>query len=114
MMAYRISVNVPEGTEQSVMDAINEVMQPLYPGYDRCFCWWTVNGTWRPLPGSEPYIGEVGRIEVCSETRIEFAVREEDLEKVVSRIVEVHPYEEPAIDVVPMIPWKDLIRPSCN
>lgn len=110
--AYRISVNVPLGTEDGFMDAVNEVMDPLYPGYDRCFCMWRVRGTWRPLEGSDPYQGEIGRIEESDEMRIEFAVRERDLEKVVERISEMHPYEEPAIDVIPMIPWKSVIRSS--
>ncbi|MDO5853947.1 MAG: divalent cation tolerance protein CutA [Thermoplasmata archaeon] len=107
--AYRIGVNIPVGTEESFMDSVNAVMHPLYPGYDRCFCWWTVNGTWRPLEGSSPFQGRVGEIERSQETRIEFAVLAEDLEAVVSRIVEIHPYEEPAIDIIPIIPWKDVL-----
>lgn len=110
MDCYKVAVNVPSGTEQGFMDSVNEVLTPLYPGYDRCFCWWKVNGTWRPLEGSNPYRGRIGEIEVAEEVRIEFAVRAEDLGRVVSRIVEVHPYEEPAIDVVPMVPWKDVIQ----
>lgn len=110
--AYRVSVNIPVGTEQAFMDSVNEVMRPLYPGYDRCFCWWTVNGTWRPLEGSNPFQGKVGEIESSQEIRIEFAVHAGDLEKVVTRIAEIHPYEEPAIDVVPLIPWKKLIPSS--
>lgn len=110
MEAFRVSVNIPEGTEQSFMDSVNEVLNPLYPGYDRCFCWWTVNGTWRPLEGSNPFRGEVGVIEVAKETRVEFAVKAENLRDVISRISEIHPYEEPAIDIVPIIPWKEVIR----
>ncbi len=110
--AYRVSVNIPAGTEQGFMDSVNEVLHPLYPGYDRCFCWWTVNGTWRPLEGSNPFRGRVGEIETAAEVRIEFAVREEDLQTVVARIAEIHPYEEPAIDVVPLISWKTLIPSS--
>lgn len=43
--AYRISVNIPSGLEEGLMDAIDEVMEPLYPGYRRCFCSWSVKGT---------------------------------------------------------------------
>ena len=110
--AYRISVNIHVGMEQEFMDSVTEVMEPLYPGYDRCFCWWTVHGTWRPLDGSDPYQGRIGEIEEADEIRIEFAVRENDLENVIERISGIHPYEEPAIDVIPMIPWKSLIGSS--
>ena len=105
----KIGVNVPEEILDVLMDSLNSVMEPLYPGYDRTFMYWPVKGTWRPLEGSEPYLGEAGRIETADEIRLEFAVREKDLESVLETIVRVHPYEEPAIDVIPMFSWKDLI-----
>ncbi len=92
-----------------VMDEVTASITPLYPGYDRCFSYWPVTGTWRPLEGSNPYQGSVGHIEVAEEMRIEFVVKEEELEKAVEAVRRVHPYEEPAIDVIPMVPWKDLI-----
>ncbi len=91
------------------MDAINDVMDPLYPKYDRCFMYYEVNGTWRPLEGASPFNGTIGEIERAIEMRVEFAVKEKDLEKVLKAIRDVHPYEEPAIDVIPMISWKSVI-----
>lgn len=110
--AYKVAVNVPAGTEDGIMDAIDEVMEPLYPGYEHVFMRWDVRGCWRAAEGSRPFLGEVGRLETADEVRIEFAVREEDVGRVVRRIAEVHPYEEPAIDVIPMIPWKEFTRTS--
>ena len=106
---YKIGVNIPGEFLERLMDSVNEVMEPLYPRYDRTFCYWPVKGTWRPLPGAEPYKGTVGQIEVADEMRVEFAVKEKDLERVLARISEVHPYEEPAIDVIPMCSWRSLI-----
>ena len=106
---YKVGVNVPEEFLERLMDAINGSMSPVYPKYDRTFSYWRVKGTWRPLEGADPYDGRIGEISVADEIRLEFAVRLEDLESVVSAIHRVHPYEEPAIDVIPMMPWKDLI-----
>ena len=106
---YKIGVNVPGGFLERLMDAINDSMTPVYPKYDRTFSYWPVKGTWRPLEGADPYDGKIGEISVADEIRLEFAVRAEDLSSVIAVIAEVHPYEEPAIDVIPMIPWKDLI-----
>ena len=36
-------------------------------------------------------------------------MKKEDLKKVIGKIAEVHPYEEPAVDVIPMIAWKEFI-----
>ena len=41
--------------------------------------------------------------------RVEFAVREKDLRPAIKAVRRVHPYEEPAIDVIPMIGWKSVI-----
>ena len=105
---YKIGVNIPAEFLEKLMDSVNDVMEPLYPNYDRTYMYWPVKGTWRPLPGANPYNGTVGKIEVADEMRIEFAVKKKDLEKVVRMIAEVHPYEEPAIDVIPMISWRSL------
>lgn len=105
---YKVGVNVPAEYLQKLMESVDEVMDPLYPKYDYTFMYWPVKGTWRPLPGADPFKGNVGEIEVADEIRLEFAVRSKDIEKVIRTITEVHPYEEPAIDVIPMVPWKQF------
>lgn len=91
------------------MDSINSVMDPVYPGYDRAFEYSHVKGTWRPLEGSRPFRGTLNEIEVADEIRLEFVVKGRDLRNVVNCIVKIHPYEEPAIDVIPVYGWKDVI-----
>jgi hypothetical protein len=105
---FKIGFNLPREFLERMMDSINDVMEPLYPGYDRTFNYWPVKGTWRPLPGSEPYLGKIGEIEVADEMRLEFAIKKKDLTAVLRVIRDVHPYEEPAIDVIPMYSWKEL------
>jgi hypothetical protein len=109
--AYKISVTIPPEYKDIMMDAVNDSMRQIYPGYDRAFSITNSTGTWRPLEGSNPFIGKVGEISVEEEVRIEFAVASEDLKNVVLAIRKVHPYEEPAIDILPMLLWKDVIDP---
>lgn len=106
---YRISVNVPEEFLERMMDAVTDAVRPVHPGYERTFSYSPVTGTWRPLEGSSPYRGTVGRIETAEEIRLEFAVGEKDLKDAVRAVADIHPYEEPAIDVIPMTDWKDLL-----
>jgi len=108
----KIGVCAPPEYLERLMDAINDLVEPLYPGYDRAFYYWPVKGTWRSLPGSNPFIGKIGEIEVADEVRLEFAIKEKDLTSVLRLIREVHPYEEPAIDVIPMYSWKEFIPSS--
>lgn len=109
---YKVCVNIPEGFLEKLMDALESSVEPLFPGYSRAFCYWPVKGTWRTLEGSSPYNGTVGEITIADEVRVEFAVHPDDLEKAVSTIRDIHPYEEPAIDVIPMADWKSIISDS--
>jgi len=109
---YKIGVNIPREFLERLMDEITSSTEPLYPKYDRTFMYWPVKGTWRSLPGADPYDGAIGEISVADEMRVEFAVRGDCLEPAIEAIVRVHPYEEPAIDVIPMIGWRDVIRSS--
>ena len=109
--AYKISLTIPADYKDRLMDEVNGSMRQMYPGYDRVFSVARTEGTWRPLEGSEPFIGKAGEISVEEELRIDFAVKAEDLKEVILAIRRVHPYEEPAIDILPMLLWKDVIGP---
>jgi len=107
--AYKVSVTIPPEFKDRLMDEINCSIRQIYPGYDRAFSITEAVGTWRPLEGSDPFIGKVGEIAVEKELRIDFAVRSEDLKEAILAIRRVHPYEEPGIDILPLILWKDVI-----
>ncbi|MGI6008970.1 MAG: hypothetical protein ACOX8X_02450 [Methanomethylophilus sp.] len=109
---YGIGVDVPVGYLDRIMDAIDAAMEPVYPGYRRCFRYYEVTGTWKCEPGSHPFLGTPGEISVEKEYRLECLVREEDLRAVIGAIEKAHPFEEPAVDVYPEIPWRSLIPPS--
>ena len=111
MDLFSVSVNIPDEFADTLMSSLNEVITPVYPGYDMAFTILKVTGRWRPLEGSAPYDGKVGVITTAEETRIEFPLLEHDLKKVIKRIVEIHPYEEPAILITPMLDWKRFIDP---
>ncbi|MEA2086565.1 MAG: Nif3-like dinuclear metal center hexameric protein [Candidatus Caldatribacteriota bacterium] len=56
-------------------------------------------GTFRPMEGTRPFIGKIGKKEEVQETKIETVVTERDLESVIQAMKNAHPYEEPAYDV---------------
>jgi hypothetical protein len=55
------------------------------------------------LKGSDPFLGSEGKIEEVEEERIEVVIPADvDLDAVLKELRAVHPYEEPAIHVLPM------------
>ena len=106
---YKICVYIPSEFADKLMDAIDEIVSPLYPGYRRTFSISDVTGTWKPMKGSHPYKGRPGKIVTAEEKKIEFIVKEADLKPVLKKIREIHPYEEPMIDVTPTYAWKSML-----
>ncbi len=58
-------------------------------------------GRFKPMAGARPYIGQIGKLEEVEEEIIETICAKNSVEKVVSEIKKAHPYEEPAIDIMP-------------
>ncbi len=68
-------------------------------------CSFSIRGVGRFLPkdGAHPAIGEVGKPEKVIEERVEVTCEQEKLKNIVQVIRDNHPYEEPAIDIYPML-----------
>ena len=105
---YKVSVSVPPEFADPLMDEIAVSTKRVVDGYERAFSIIDIKGTWRTLEGSSPYNGEPGKITVADEKRLEFLVWHSDLKNAVDAILRVHPYEEPAIDIVEEIYFKSL------
>jgi len=106
MMDFRfvkIAVFVPASHADAVRKALAEAGSGHIGQYD--FCSFTSNGTGRfcPLKGSKPFFGVEGKIEEVEEERIEVICPREILQKVLAAVRVAHPYEEPAIDVYPLL-----------
>lgn len=69
-------------------------------------CSWSVTGTgqFRPLEGSDPAVGEHGVVEQVVEDRVEMVAPSRLRCELFAAIQAAHPYEVPAIDVLPMAP----------
>jgi len=60
-------------------------------------------GTFTPLPGANPFIGNVGQREKVDEFRLELLLTRENVARAVKTLMAVHPYEEPAFDLYPLL-----------
>lgn len=60
-------------------------------------------GRFLPLDGARPAIGEVGQLEKVEEERIEFTCERAKITEIVDVLKSAHPYEEPAIDIYPLM-----------
>jgi hypothetical protein len=85
------------------MDAMSDAGAGHIGNYSHCTFQTKGQGTFKPLQGTNPYIGTQDELEFVDEVKIESIVEEDILNKVVNRMVEAHPYEEAAYDVFPLV-----------
>ncbi|MCG0274740.1 MAG: Nif3-like dinuclear metal center hexameric protein [Thermosediminibacteraceae bacterium] len=98
----KIVVYVPKGYEDAVRDAMGNAGAGHIGNYSHCSFNVSGIGTFRPLEGSNPFIGGIGKLEKVEEIRIETIAPESQVKKILNAMFKVHPYEEVAYDVYPV------------
>jgi dinuclear metal center YbgI/SA1388 family protein len=100
----KLVVFVPHADAERLIDALAAAGAGRLGDYDRCA--WTAEGagTFRPLSGATPAIGEVGHVEHVPETRVEMVVPTAARAAAIEALRATHPYEEPAFDLLAAVP----------
>jgi hypothetical protein len=99
----KVVVTVPETDAHALRKAIGDAGSGIIGNYSHCSFSSKGVGRFLPKKGARPAIGKVGEIEEVIEERIEFTCDYENLKTVLSVIRDVHPYEEPVIDVYQLL-----------
>ena len=98
-MHYKLVFYVPKSHVDVVKEAVFKAGAGRIGNYD-CCSWQVLGmGQFRPLAGSQPFIGDTDIIESVEEFRVEMICIEQYLNPVVAALKNAHPYEEPAFDV---------------
>ncbi|MCX7994017.1 MAG: Nif3-like dinuclear metal center hexameric protein [Fimbriimonadales bacterium] len=96
---YKIAVFTPIEHVDAVIDGMANAGAGVIGLYRRCAFYTAGTGTYEPMEGANPYLGQVGKREHAEEMRIEMLVPAERLTPVVHAMLRAHPYEEVAYDV---------------
>ncbi|SFQ41881.1 Nif3-like dinuclear metal center hexameric protein [Caldicoprobacter faecalis] len=99
---YKVVVFIPKRHEDAVMEAMARAGAGWIGNYSHCTFQINGTGTFMPLEGTNPYIGQQGRLERVDEVRLETVVLSSQLEDVIDAMLKVHPYEEVAYDIYPL------------
>jgi len=96
---YKLAFFVPASHVEVVKAAVFAAGGGRIGGYDHC-AWQTLGqGQFRPLDGSQPYLGQTGQVEVVEEWKVELVVADDLIAQVVAALKQSHPYETPAYEV---------------
>ena len=96
----KLCVYIPQTHLESVKTALFAAGAGRQGDY-QCCAWQTLGtGQFKPMAGSQPFIGEQDKIEYVPEYRVEMLLDESQKQSVISALREAHPYEEPAFDLI--------------
>jgi dinuclear metal center YbgI/SA1388 family protein len=98
----KLAVFVPVEDAEAVAEALAGAGAGRIGDYTRCTFRSPGTGTFLPGEGSDPYLGERGRLERVEEVRLETVVPAHLARAAVAAATAAHPYEEVALDVYPV------------
>lgn len=104
----KIFVTIPNENVEELRKAVCNAGAGIIGNYTFCTYYVKGVGSFVPNEKANPYIGKNNILEYVDEVKIEFVCDVEKLKQVLCELRKNHPYEEPAIDIVPLIDENDI------
>lgn len=104
---FKVVVFAPKEGRERLLEAAFAAGAGKIGAYEDCSFSGPGVGTFFGKEGANPAVGRAGRRESVREWRVELLCPSERLAAVLAAIRARHPYEEPAIDVIPLHPEPD-------
>lgn len=104
----KIIVTAPIKDIENIRKAVCDEGGGVIGNYTYCTIITECIGTFKASNNANPYIGEKDKLEYVEEQKLEFICDINIVKKVLKKLREVHPYEEPEIDIIPLINEEDL------
>lgn len=108
MKQVKIVVFVPLTHADLVRQAMGDAGAGEIGHYTHCSFSSVGIGRYIPGSGAKPFIGKVGKMEEVEEVRLEMICPKDKTKEVITAMKKVHPYEEVAFDIYPLLNEEEL------
>ncbi|MGX4256991.1 Nif3-like dinuclear metal center hexameric protein [Bacillus sp. YH3-2-B2] len=98
----KLAVYVPKDYEEAVRTALGNAGAGHIGNYSHCAFSSEGIGSFKPLEGADPFIGQTGELELVHEVRLETVFPASMEKTVIKALKKSHPYEEVAYDIYPV------------
>jgi hypothetical protein len=99
---YKMCYFVPETHVEKTKQALFDAGAGRIGDYDSCAWQCLGRGQFRPLEGSDPFLGHAVEIEAVDEYKVELVCADELIKDALAALKQAHPYEEPAYEIYRM------------
>ena len=104
----KISTTVPHKNADAIREVLGKAGAGSLGNYSYCSFSLTGKGRFRPNVQANPHIGAANTFEMVDEEQIEVVCQRTSAKQVIAALRKAHPYEEPIIDIIPLIDEDDL------
>ncbi len=101
-LLHKLAVFCPSGYVEKVQQSIFEAGGGHIGNYNSCSFNTAGFGTFKAEDGASPFVGEIDKLHHEEEMKIEVVIPSYLAQKVISAMVDAHPYEEVAYDIYPL------------
>lgn len=96
----KLAVFIPTANVEDLREALARAGAGRIGDYEACSYTTIGEGRFRALAHANPYVGSIGEIHVEEEVKVEVVLPESIKNRVLKAMLHVHPYEEPAYDII--------------
>ena len=107
MQFCKLEIFIPKTHFRQLQSVLQQIDAGHIGNYDSCLSYSEVIGTWRPLDGAQPYLGQQNEISQETELKVEVRIAIENLKK--RRVVESIPF---CVNVLTKIPLDPNMNPA--
>ena len=97
---YKLEVYLSKELIPMMLEDVTKLGACKVNNYDHVASYYEIEGCWRPLDDSSPETGEKNIVNYGKEYKLEFRCEEPYVRGVLSKIREIHPYDEALINVI--------------
>ena len=98
----KLEIYAPQEYALKIRGELSKIGVGRIGNYDHCLAISPVQGYYRPLPGADPFKGQIEKISEVKEYKIEVNCKRELVNDAIKVIRSAHPYEEPLVNVIPL------------
>ncbi len=96
----KLAVFIPTANANELREALAKAGAGRIGDYEACSYTTLGEGRFRALEGANPHVGSIGEFHVEEEVKVEVVFPESVKNRVVKAMLNAHPYEEPAYDII--------------
>lgn len=105
----KIVTMIPKDSVDKVRSSVCSLGSGTIGNYSYCTTSTKCIGTFKANNNASPYVGKKNVLELVEEEKLEVICDKDKVKEVISKLREIHPYEEPEIDIIPLLEESDFI-----